>query len=158
MQLALDHQLPFSSLARVQSRTRLQSHKEHVLLIERDAFWADLASKSLTTHGYRVTHMASETQALEALLAPAWAGRTCLAEVMLLDCDATEARSFLQVLRESKAALPPIVLVGTLSIFDLMVAVAETGAADYVQKPYSGSDLLSAVRHSLGRGRVRHLS
>jgi CheY-like chemotaxis protein len=146
MQLAIDIVLPSIP------RTRLQSHKEHVLLIERDPYWADLASRSLASHGYRVTHMPSRADALEALLAPRWSGRACQAEVVLMDYDVAEhARAFMEVLRESQLSAPPVILLGSAPLIELMQAVSELGAADFVCKPFASSDLLTAVRQSLGR-------
>lgn len=135
------------------TRHRLDSHKEHVLLIEPNALWAEVATQSLEDHGYRVTWMRSEQEAIEALIAPSWSSAACSAELILMDIDrpGADAVAFVQALPQLTNNAPPIVLIAAQPVEQLMRTAHEAGAAGWVCKPYAMDDLLLTVRHSLRR-------
>ena len=87
MHLALEAQyLPVVA----RQRPRLDSHREHVLLVEPNEVWAEVVSQALENHGYRVTWMRSACEALESFCAPAWSSRAPSAEIVLMDIDAPD--------------------------------------------------------------------
>ena len=150
MHLALEEQY-MPVVAR--QRPRLDSHREHVLLIEPNEIWADVVSQALEHHGYRVTWMRSACEALESFCAPAWSSRAPSAEIVLMDVDAPELDifSFMQVLPELRKDAPPVVLLGARPTQSLMETAADVGAAGFISKPFAMDDLLLTVRHSLRR-------
>jgi DNA-binding response OmpR family regulator len=135
----------------VSHRPRLESHREHVLLVEPDDEAATQATRSLEAHGYRVTWMRCEREALEWLALPIWARAS--AEIVLVDLDRStlNASGFMSVLRAVATSVPPVVLLAAEPAPDLLKKSLSVGAAGYVRKPLMDDDLLRTVRHSLGK-------
>jgi DNA-binding response OmpR family regulator len=148
-------QLATSTPSTCFARPRLSSHRERVFLIEACAVTAAVAARSLEDHGYQVTWFESAEKAVASFLTPEWFGRSCPADVVILDTDRLEMdlATFAEILRLSNA--PPLILLGSQPMENMRSLVSDVNAAGAVHKPLNPQDLLPLVRRSLSRHRPK---
>ncbi|NMO21336.1 response regulator transcription factor [Pyxidicoccus fallax] len=118
----------------------------HVLLVEDDERLARLTSRYLQEHGVVVTVAASGTDALVEASRHAF-------DVVLLDL-MLPGRDGLEVCRELRGRTDvPIIMVTARGEEADRVLGLETGADDYLPKPYSSRELLARIRAQVRRAR-----
>ena len=130
-----------SSVANVQGPERFR-----ILFVEDDARLASLTARYLEGHGHVVTWVADGQEGL----AEALRGQH---DVLILDL-MLPRRSGLEICREVRArsALPIIMLTALGEEADRVLGL-ETGADDYLAKPFSSRELLARLRALVRRGR-----
>lgn len=117
-----------------------------ILFIEDDERLAALTTRYLEGHGHAVTWVADGQQGLAAALK----GQH---DVVILDL-MLPRKSGLEVCREVRARTPvPIIMLTALGEEADRVLGLETGADDYLPKPFSSRELLARLRALVRRGR-----
>jgi two-component system response regulator MtrA len=120
-----------------------------ILLVEDDASVREAVSLALEGEGYRVTVAATGVEGLQC-----W--RTIRPDLVLLDVMLPETNGF-DVCREIRGTdqVPIIMLTARADAIDVVVGL-ESGADDYVTKPFETRVLLARVRAVLRRNRPDH--
>src|SRR5947209_2929910 len=114
-----------------------------VLVIEDEPGIVDFLERGLAAEGFEVSSAADGPSGLE---------RTLSADVELVVLDMMlPGRSGLEVLAELHAAKPtlPVIALTALGEVDDRVAGLDAGAADYLTKPFSLSELSARIRAQL---------
>ncbi|HEX2849667.1 MAG TPA: response regulator transcription factor [Acidimicrobiales bacterium] len=121
-----------------------------VLVVEDDDSLREVAAMILTDEGYDVETCATGTDALARVHARP--PDLVLLDVMLPDLDGL---AVCRALRDEGLDLPIVMLTARRAVSDV-VAGLDTGADDYVTKPFDATELLARVRAVLRR-RAPHL-
>jgi two-component system, OmpR family, response regulator len=123
-----------------------ETDRFRILFVEDDARLAALTTRYLETHGHTVTWVADGDQGLAECLK----GQH---DVVILDL-LLPRRSGLDVCRElrGRCAVPIIILTALGEEADRVLGL-ETGADDYLSKPFSSRELLARLRALVRRGR-----
>ena len=121
--------------------------RPHVLIADDEAPMARLIARSLQTEGFKVSTVDSGEAAIERT----WEAQP---DVLLLDIG-MPGLSGLDVIRElhDHHPVPIIVVSGQAGIPEISAAL-DLGAADYLAKPFSGSELAARIRAVLRRQRT----
>lgn len=122
-----------------------------VLVVDDDDAIRDLLCDFLTDHGLRTAQAAHHAQLWQAL-------QNKLPDVIILDINMPQ-RNGIDLCRELRdhaqyQHLPIIMLTARSSALDTIVGL-ETGADDYVSKPFEPLELLSRIRSVVRRSRMR---
>lgn len=122
-----------------------------VLVVEDELTLLDLLSQHLRAEGYAVVGSADGAEALE--LARAESPDLCILDVMLPGLDGL---SLCRIIRK-ESEVPIILLTARGAEIDRVIGL-ESGADDYVVKPFSLPELTARVRAALRRAPQRALS
>ena len=119
-----------------------------VLIIDDDAEICSVVSKSLGDNGFIVDQAHTALDAKEIL-------RSCEFELVLIDWNLPDSTGLqiLRALRESGNHTPVIMLTGMSSI-DYKTDGLESGADDYITKPFDERELLARINAVLRRPRA----
>ncbi len=121
-----------------------------VVVVEDDPDLQILTGMLLEAHGHATRRYSAGRTALEACIANP-------PEIVLLDWMLPEMTGIevLQALRQHPAtAHVPVVMVTALDRPENLAEAFDSGAADYVRKPFTGRSLISAVERQLAAHRV----
>jgi two-component system KDP operon response regulator KdpE len=119
-------------------------HSAAILVVEDDADMRRAVSRDLAAHAYRVIEAATGTEALDA-----WqAGRP---DLVLLDLGLPDLDGMTIVRRLRREATTPILILSARSQEHDKIAALESGADDYVTKPFSMGELHARIRALLRR-------
>jgi two-component system, OmpR family, KDP operon response regulator KdpE len=124
---------------------RTKAHKARILVVTADPQIQKLLKSIFTANGYRVFFAAEASVAIEAL-------KVISLELVVLDLDPSDLSghdAILEIRRRSNLSL--IVLSGQHRETSLVTAL-DSGADDYVEKPFRASELLARIRLALRRG------
>ncbi len=112
----------------------------HILVAEDEPRIASFLDSGLTRHGYVVTVVTTGEAAYEY-------GRSGAFDLMVLDLGLpiTDGLTVLRLLRAEKVDLPVVVLSARDSFADAVRGL-ESGADDYIRKPFGFDELLARVR------------
>lgn len=126
----------------------MSNDKPFVLVVEDEATQRLILTEYLSRHGLRVAAVANGTLMREALV-------TELPQIVLLDVGLPGEDGFALArwLRERHPGLGIIMVTGATDSVDRIVGL-ETGADDYVTKPFEMNELLARVRAAVRRGAV----
>jgi two-component system, OmpR family, response regulator len=116
-----------------------------ILLVEDDIRIASFIIKGLRSAGYAVDHAADGEEGLDLVLSEPY--DTAVIDIMLPKRDGL---SLLKQLRERKVNTPVLILSAKGSV-DERVRGLETGADDYLTKPFAFSELLARVQALIRR-------
>jgi two-component system OmpR family response regulator len=116
-----------------------------ILLVEDDIKIASFISKGLRSAGYAVDHASDGEEGLDLALTEPY--DTAVIDIMLPKRDGL---SLLKQLREQKVNTPVLILSAKGSV-DERVRGLETGADDYLTKPFAFSELLARVQALIRR-------
>lgn len=122
----------------------MQAQARLIYLVEDDGDIAELVREALTTYGFRADHFAAGEAALGAIRAQA--PDLCILDLGLPDIDGME---LIDRIREH-SAVPIIILSGRGHSSDRILAL-ESGADDYVVKPFEPREIVARVRSVLRR-------
>jgi DNA-binding response OmpR family regulator len=111
-----------------------------ILLVEDDHDLADGLKRALQNEGFAVNHVATGTAALAAI-------KTDAPEIVILDIGLPDidGLTVLRRLRVTHPALPVLLLTARTSLDD-KVAGLDSGADDYLPKPFDMEELLARLR------------
>ncbi len=118
------------------------THQPQILLVDDDAGIRGLACDYLQEHGLSVTGAANAEQMWRAI-------RTNKPDLIVLDI-MMPGQDGISVCREVNGAIPIILLTAMAEEADRVLGL-ETGADDYVTKPFSPRELLARIRSVLRR-------
>ncbi len=112
----------------------------HILVAEDEPRIASFVENGLTRHGYIVTVVTDGEAAYEFARSGAY-------DLMVLDLGLpiTDGLTVLRLLRAEKVDLPVVVLSARDSVADTVRGL-ESGADDYIRKPFGFDELLARVR------------
>lgn len=115
----------------------------HILLAEDSPRIASFVTKGLRANGYAVTHTADGIEALHL-------AQTRDFDLLILDIGLPGKDGFevLRTLRGTGSRLPVLILTARDSVADT-VAGLDSGADDYMAKPFSFDELLARVRRRI---------
>ena len=136
-----------SSQSKTPSTLGTMDSRPHVLIADDEAPMARLIARSLQAEGFKVSTVDSGEAAIERT----WETQP---DVLLLDIR-MPGLSGLDVIRElhDQHPVPIIVVSGQDGIPEISTAL-DLGAADYLAKPFSGSELAARIRAVLRRQRT----
>jgi DNA-binding response OmpR family regulator len=121
-----------------------------ILVVDDDVLNADLLKAKLTRHGYDVVAVNSAREALLAV-------QEYHPQLVLLDVVLPEMTGF-EVCRRltqmTKDTYIPVILVTSMRDLDDKVTGLESGAYDYVTKPFEPDELLARVRSAMRTKRL----
>lgn len=124
-------------------------HRDTIFLVDDDASVRDALSLLLSLHGHATATFASAEDFLAAF-DPAWRG-CVVADIRMPGLSGLELQ---RVLRERAPALPVVVITAHGDVAAARQAFL-ADAVDFIEKPFDGDLLLSAVEHALaGRRRA----
>ena len=112
----------------------------HILIAEDEDRIASFVAKGLRAHGYEATAVLTGQEALEQVEAGG-------VDLLVLDLGLGDMDGFevLRYLRAERYTLPVIVLTARSSVTDTVTGL-ESGADDYMAKPFRFEELLARVR------------
>ena len=122
----------------------MMSGGAHVLLVEDDDATRGSVAANLSAHGYRVAEATDVRSALES-----WEMRR--PDVILLDLGLPDADGLSLIRRVRRDATTPILVLSAREAEPDKVAALETGADDYVTKPFGLPELRARVGALLRR-------
>ena len=125
------------------------SHKPHVLIVEDEAAQREVLAYNLEAEGFRVTRAENGDEAL--LCVDEDAPDVIVLDWMMPNLSGIEVCRRLKTRSDTRAI--PIIMLSARSEEVDKVRGLETGADDYVVKPYSVSELMARVRTQLRRVR-----
>lgn len=122
----------------------------HVLVVDDDDAIRDLLCDFLTEHGLSTDQAAHHTQLMQVL-------QQKVPDVLILDINMPQ-KNGMDICRELRAhphyhQLPIVMLTARTGALDTIVGL-ETGADDYVAKPFEPLELLSRIRSVVRRSRM----
>ena len=117
-----------------------------VLLVEDDSRLSDLTAEYLTSHGLRVTQVATGPDGVKAALERQY-------DVILLDLNlpGMDGVEVCRQLRQRQAT--PIIMVTARDEMPDRVVGLDAGADDYLGKPFAARELLSRIHAAVRRNR-----
>jgi DNA-binding NtrC family response regulator len=119
--------------------------KFQILIVEDDPIEADLLSQELADHGYNTQWAEDGEKALHLI-------KQSLPDLVLLDIILPKMDGF-EVVKQIKASakthIIPVIMVTALSDMDERVKGLDSGADDYITKPFKTFELLARVRSML---------
>jgi two-component system phosphate regulon response regulator OmpR len=121
--------------------------KPHLLVVDDDARLRQLLMRYLTEQGFYVSAAASAAEAMEIL-----AGLIPDAAVVDVMMPGEDGLSFTRRLRQSGLRLP-VLMLSALGEVDDRIRGLETGADDYLPKPFEPRELLLRIQSLLQRAR-----
>jgi len=124
--------------------------KRSILVVDDDKSTRDYLSTFLTSCGYAVDSAASGDEAL-ARVAGGYTPSIVLLDIMLPGLD---GRGVLKALKTTYSALPIIILSGIGQIKTVVEAM-QTGASDYLTKPFEEEALLLAIENVLEKQQLK---
>ena len=124
--------------------------KRSILVVDDDKSTRDYLSTFLTSCGYAVDSAASGDEAL-ARVAGGYTPSIVLLDIMLPGLD---GREVLKALKTTYSALPIIILSGIGQIKTVVEAM-QTGASDYLTKPFEEEALLLAIENVLEKQQLK---
>lgn len=119
-----------------------------ILVVEDEKRIADFVARGLTEAGFAVEVTSSGARALGMVHATDY--DLLILDLMLPDMDGLE---LLEKIRNRKVS-PPVLILSALGAVDDRVRGLESGADDYLGKPFSFVELLARVRALLRRGQA----
>jgi two-component system KDP operon response regulator KdpE len=123
---------------------RTKAYRARILVITADPQIQKLLKSIFTANGYRVFFAAEASAAIEA-------HKAVLLELVVLDLDFSDLSGYDAILEiRRRSNLPMIVLSGQRREPNL-VAALDSGADDYLEKPFRASELLARIRLALRR-------
>lgn len=117
-------------------------HKFTVLIVEDEKSICDFTSRTLTSHGYRVSCASTGKEALSL------ASSLC-PDVILLDLGLPDLDGMAVIENIRTWSGSPIIVVSARTHEDDKVRALDAGADDYLTKPFGISELLARIRTSL---------
>jgi two-component system response regulator HydG len=126
--------------------------RERLLVVDDAADTRDLLQRNLTAQGYQVFTAAGVAEAVRILESTAM-------DLVITDLKmpGTSGLDLIRHVRENFKSVEVMVITGYPSIEGAVTAV-KIGAEDYLSKPFTQEELISAVRRTLEKLRVRRLS
>lgn len=123
------------------------TRKRRILLVDDDGALLEAMEAALSTE-FRVFPVADTVGADRVLASEA-------VDLVILDIVMREENglSFLDRLRATSDV--PVLLISGFGTKDLVIAGLRARASDYIDKPFTATDLLDRVRHLIGRGPSR---
>ncbi|MCO4795627.1 MAG: response regulator transcription factor [Bacteriovoracaceae bacterium] len=128
----------------------------HILLVEDEQDIRELIQAQLETQGHTVTAIENGTEALELIQSPL-ADRAnptpinlFILDRMLPGTSGLEICKFLRMYKQTKVT--PILMVTAMTEADQIIEGLDSGADDYVTKPFDMNILIARVRNLLKRG------
>ena len=118
------------------------SHSRKVLVVEDDSAVSNLVSTALTAHGYKVVTTATGTDALRKVSESS-------PDVVLLDLGLPDIDGVEVIRRVRSWASTPIIVVSARGDERDKIFALDTGADDYLTKPFSVGELLARIRTAL---------
>ncbi len=130
--------------------TNSEEHAARILVVDDDALSADLLKTKLTTLGHEVTvaHSAEEAIRVDKQVRP----HLILLDVVLPEMSGFEVCRRFNKIHESRYV--PVILVTSMDDVESKVKGLESGALDYVTKPFDTQELLARVRTALRMKRL----
>jgi two-component system phosphate regulon response regulator OmpR len=126
----------------------LPDNAPHILVVDDDQKIRDLLARYLSEHGFRVSTAADAQNARASMRGLAF-------DLVLLDV-MMPGESGLELARDLKATTQlPVCLLTARSDPDQRIEGLETGADDYVAKPFEPRELVLRIRNILRRGQPR---
>jgi DNA-binding NtrC family response regulator len=119
--------------------------KFQILIVEDDPIEADLLSQELADHGYNTQWVEDGEKALQLI-------KQSLPDLVLLDIILPNMDGFevvKQIKANTKTHIIPVIMVTALSDMDERVKGLDSGADDYITKPFKTFELLARVRSML---------
>lgn len=116
-----------------------------ILIVEDDPLEADLLSQELADHGYKTQWAEDGEKALQLI-------QKSLPDLVLLDIILPKLDGFEVVKRikaNTKFRTIPVIMVTALVDMDERVKGLDSGADDYITKPFKAFELLARVRSML---------
>ncbi len=116
-----------------------------ILIVEDDPLEADLLSQELADHGYQTQWAEDGEKALHLI-------KQSLPDLVLLDVMLPKINGFevvQQIKANAKTHIIPVIMVTALADMDERVKGLDSGADDYITKPFKTFELLARVRSML---------
>jgi len=116
-----------------------------ILIVEDDPLEADLLSQELADHGYKTQWAEDGEKALQLI-------QKSLPDLVLLDIILPKMDGFAvvkQIKTNAKTRTIPVIMVTALADMDERVKGLDSGADDYITKPFKTFELLARVRSML---------
>ena len=120
----------------------MSSHSPKVLVVEDDGAVSNLVSTALTAHGYEVVTAVSGGDALRKMSESS-------PEVVLLDLGLPDIDGVEVIRRVRSWTSTPIIVVSARGDERDKICALDTGADDYLTKPFSVGELLARIRTAL---------
>jgi two-component system OmpR family response regulator len=117
----------------------------HILVVEDDSVLADAITHTLRDHGYAVDFLTTGTDADRALATDEY-------DLVILDIELPyiDGYEVLHRLRARKSKVPVLILTARDSVHDRIHGL-DTGADDYLTKPFQMGELLARIRALIRR-------
>ena len=125
----------------------LGSKKRTILVIDDDPLIRRIVNKTLTAHGYRVLETSSGAEGLA--LAQRQPPDLILLDLMMPGMDGYEVCA--QLRQNSRTANVPVLMLTALDQTDAKVRGLQTGADDYITKPFNLDELQTRIEAHLRR-------
>lgn len=120
----------------------MTNNKYKILLVEDDANISNLIAAMLEATGYQV--LLAESCSMAKLLYSSYLPDLIILDLGLPDMDGMELLHFVR-----KSALTPVIVLSARTKEEDKVAALDSGANDYVTKPFGSAELLARVRTAL---------
>lgn len=125
----------------------MQGEPKKILIVEDNPETADMIQASLELTGYRVVKLHAVGQALQALIRES--PDLVLLDVMMPDVSGLELCRYVR--RDPRFEKLPIVVMSAMAQAEDIKAGLDAGATNYLTKPFTQDEFLTAVRQALGR-------
>lgn len=121
---------------------------KNILIIDDDLRHDKMMSYLLLSKGYDVTYALSGQEALEKLRRKEiGAPDIILMDIMMPQMDGFE--TFKEIRKDANLKDTPIIMLTALSDPNNMEKASALGAADYIEKPFSPSDVIERIKKAL---------
>lgn len=118
------------------------TQKISVLIVEDERSICDFMAKTLQAHGYRVTATRSGREAMTFLT-------SAPPDLVLLDLGLPDMDG-MEIIRKTRAwSSIPIIVISARTREEEKVEALDTGADDYITKPFGTSELLARIRTAM---------